>query len=68
MCTVAMELNLLDLAPLLHDDFLWLKAKKIPLYLSSTTAVSALRYLLLHVFSANTSHEILRLVSLLVGA
>ena len=43
MCTVAEELNLLDLAPLLHDDFLWLKAKKIPLYLYSTTAVSALR-------------------------
>ena len=39
---LAEELNLLDLAPLLHDDFLWLKAKKIPLYLYSTTAVSAL--------------------------
>ena len=42
MCTVAEKLNLLDLAPLLHDDFLWLEAKKIPLYLDSTTAVSAL--------------------------
>ena len=42
MCTVAVELNLLNLAPLLHDDFLWLKAKKIPLYLYSTTSVSAL--------------------------
>ena len=28
MCTVAVELNLLDLAPLLHHDFLWLRAKK----------------------------------------
>ena len=46
MCTVAMELNLLDLAPMLHDDFLWLKAKKISLYLYSTTAVSALKLLL----------------------
>ena len=46
MCTVAKELNLLDLAPLLHDDFLWLRAKKITLYLYSTTAVSALTNLI----------------------
>ena len=50
MCTIADELNLLDLAPLLHDDLLWLRVKKILLYLYSTTAVSALKALALEVF------------------